>query len=86
MDIGFKDYRGSLKIMGYQDRSRLLEIAKSLFGKQKTVPYCDRFCYGNSPLPVLKRKGNTHLYGGTERNRCIQGLGFVSLVRFHRVR
>jgi len=64
--IGFRDYRGLLKIMGYQDGSRLLGTTKSQFGKQKTVPYCDRFCYGNSLPPVLKRKRNGHLYG--ERN------------------
>jgi len=66
--IGFKVYRGSLKIMGYQDGSRLLGTTKSQFGKQKIVPYCDPFCYGNSLPPVLKRKRNGHLYGERSGN------------------
>ena len=69
LGIGFKDYRGSLGIMGYWGGSGLLRTTRGLFGKQRTVPYCDRFCYGNNLPPGLKRKGNCHLYG--ERNGAV---------------
>ena len=48
------------------------DIAKSMFSKQRTLPFCDCFCCGNNFLPVLKRKGVSYSFGwGTEQNRCI---------------
>ena len=42
-----------------------------------TAPLRGHSSCQNGLLPVLQWKGNSHLYGGTERNHCIQtGLWF----------
>ena len=46
---------------------------KGLSFKNGTVPLGDRFrYYENSILSILKPKEKGSLYGGTERNRCVQ--------------
>jgi len=52
--------------------SKKKQTYKGLFGKNGTGPWDDRFCCENIILSVLKRKRKGHLYGETERNRCIQ--------------
>jgi len=81
--LPFKMEKGSLpegmRFVGQAMESRFAiqvpvfgDIAESMFSKQRTLPFCDCFCCGNSFLPALNRKGNSHLGGGTEQNCCIQ--------------
>ena len=51
---------------------RLFEGTKSLFGKNGTVPFGDRFYCEKSILSFLNRKEKGYLCRGTESNHCIR--------------
>ena len=57
---------------GLSDPNSCDKKNEGLFGKNGTVPSGDRFCCEKGLPSVLKQKEKWHLYGETERNRCIQ--------------